>query len=78
MSDLTIRNCVFGVKCTAQWDDLEDTDDFSVKFCQYCQKEIYYCSDDEELVKSVRLNRCVAIDKYGTGNLILGTIICDE
>lgn len=75
MSELTIRNCIFGVKCTAQWDDLEQTDYPEVKFCQYCQKEIFYCANDEELVTSVRLNRCVAIDKEGAGQFVLGTII---
>ena len=63
MSDLTIRNCIFAFKCSAIWDELEDTNDASIRFCQHCQKEVHYCADDEELVIAVRLNRCVAIEK---------------
>ncbi len=63
MSDLTIRNCVFAFKCTAKWEELDETADDSIKFCQECQKEVHYCSDDDELVTAVRLNRCVAIEK---------------
>ena len=63
MSDLTIRNCIFAFKRNAVWEDLEDTQDESIKFCQDCQKEVHYCADDEELVAAVRLNRCIAIER---------------
>ncbi len=73
MSDLTIRNCIFAFKCTAVWDELDDTADESIRFCQDCQKEVHYCSDDDEMVTAVRLNRCVAIEKE-PGNRLLGDI----
>lgn len=73
MSNLTIRNCVFAFKCAAVWDELEDTADESIKFCQDCQKEVHYCADDDELVVAVRLNRCVAIEKE-PGYRMLGDI----
>jgi hypothetical protein len=70
---LTIRNCVFAFKCTAQWSELIHTDDDKISFCEDCQKEVHLCEDDEELVKSVRLNRCIAI--YREGGMVMGDLV---
>lgn len=60
---LTIRNCTFAFKCTQQWEKLEETREESIRFCQDCQKEVHLCEDDEELVESIKLNRCVAFSR---------------
>ena len=80
MSELTIRNCIFGFKCSAIWEDLQETEDEAIKFCNSCQREVHYCSDDFELGTAVRLNRCVAIEKDdgGTVRLTLGDVIYDK
>ena len=70
---LTIRNCVFAFKCTAQWSELTATDDEKISFCDDCQKEVHLCEDDEELAKSVRLNRCIAI--YREGGMVMGDLV---
>ena len=78
---LTIRNCVYAFKCTAQWSELMPTDDDKISFCNDCQKEVHLCEDDEELAKSVRLNRCVAIyreDDIGRGGMLLGDVVLTE
>ena len=67
---LTIRNCIFGFKCNKTWEDLGETSSDNVKFCQSCQKEVFFCESDDELVESIRLNRCVAVFKHG----ILGDV----
>jgi hypothetical protein len=72
-SDLTIRNCIFAFKCTAKWYELMPTDDDKVHFCNGCQKEVHLCEDDDELVKSVRLNRCIAI--YREGGMVMGDLV---
>ena len=71
--DLTIRNCIFAFKCTAKWSDLTPTDDDKINFCHDCQKEVHLCEDDDELAKSVRLNRCVAI--YRDGGMVMGDLV---
>ena len=73
---LTIRNCVFAFKCTAQWSELIPTDDEKTHFCDDCQKEVHLCEDDEELAKSVRLNRCIAVyrDEVGRSGVLIGDI----
>ncbi len=75
MSDkLTIRNCKFAFKCSAKWDELQETEDDSIKFCDDCQKEVFFCENDDDLVAQVRLNRCVAILKPNAKEFILGDV----
>lgn len=78
--EFTIRNCIFAFKCTAKWDDLISTDDDKVHFCNGCQKEVHLCEDDDELVKSVRLNRCIAICREGGMELgdVVGKVVIDD
>lgn len=57
---ISIRNCRFAFKCEAKWDDLSETEDEDVRFCNSCEKEVYFCINDDELARAVRLNRCVA------------------
>ena len=64
-NELTLRNCTFAFKCSAQWNSMEDvTLDGTVRFCLDCQKEVYYCQSDAELFSNIKLNRCVAIHIY--------------
>ena len=58
ISDMTIRNCVFAFKCTAKWEEMkvvseDHTRDIEVRFCDSCQKEVYFCDDDDELYLAV-------------------------
>ena len=63
MSDVTLRNCTFAYKCTQQWSGLEETENESIRFCHDCQKEVHFCEDDQELLESIKLNRCVAFSR---------------
>ena len=75
ISEFTIRNCVFSMKCQKKWEnmesDMDDDDNEKIKFCSDCQKEVYLCETDEDLAKNIKLNRCISISKYdspfGTG-----------
>ena len=57
---ISIRNCRFAFKCEMKWDDLNETGDEDVRFCNSCEKEVHFCINDDELARAVRLNRCVA------------------
>ncbi len=59
----TLRNCVLSYKCPNDWNALTETDDSDIRFCEECEKEVYFCHDDDELAKGIRLNRCVAFFK---------------
>jgi hypothetical protein len=63
MSNFSLRNCIFAFKCSQTWESLDETRDENVRFCNDCEKEVHYCSNDQELVESVRLNRCVAFSR---------------
>jgi len=68
ISDMTIRNCVFAFKCNAKWEGMKVVSedhirDIEVRFCDSCQKEVYFCEDDDVLARNVRLNRCIAIER---------------
>ncbi len=77
MGSVMLRNCTFAYKCTKQWEKLEETDQESIRFCYDCQKEVYYCEDDQELLKSIKLNRCVAFSRNETIHE-MGLIIAPE
>lgn len=62
-NEVTIRNCTFAFKCQAKWNSLIKTDSEGIRFCNDCQREVHFCEDDDELVRSIRLNKCVAIYK---------------
>ena len=59
----TLRNCVLAYKCLNDWNALTETDDQNIRFCNECEKEVYFCHDDEDLAKGIRLNRCIAFFK---------------
>ena len=77
MSDVTLRNCTFAYKCTQQWKNLEETYEEGIRFCHDCQKEVHYCEDDQELLESIKLNRCVAFSRNETIHE-MGLIIAPE
>lgn len=60
---ILIRNCVLSYKCDSTWGKLDETDDVDIKFCDNCKKEVFFCHDDDDLVKAITLNRCVAFEK---------------
>ena len=71
---LTIRNCKFAYKCSAKWDNLQETEDESIRFCDECQKEVFFCDSDDTLISLVKLNRCIAILKPNSKEYLLGDI----
>lgn len=56
-----IKNCEFAYKCPMNWDDLSFTDNASVRFCDQCQRNVYWVYTESDLAECIRLNRCVAI-----------------
>lgn len=60
---IAIRNCTFAFKCEAKWEQLEILESDTTRFCNSCQKEVYFCYDDYELISNIHLNRCVAFER---------------
>jgi len=57
-----------------KWETLSDTDDRQIRFCQSCQKEVFFCNTNEELAEAINMNRCICIEKPFLGETTLGTI----
>lgn len=38
----------FAYECPKNWQDLETTSDPTVRSCQTCQHNVYYCTDKQE------------------------------
>jgi len=57
-----------------KWETLSDTDDRQIRFCQSCQKEVFFCNTNEELAEAIKMNRCICIEKPFLGETTLGTI----
>ncbi|WP_425618004.1 hypothetical protein NA78x_001696 [Anatilimnocola sp. NA78] len=58
-----LYNCepVFQYECPLQWEHLRQTKTPGVRFCEACEKLVYFCSTPEEFVRQGELGRCVAI-----------------
>ena len=76
-SNITIRNCTFAFRCKANWDKMTPTDsDGRIRFCLDCQKEVYLCESDQELIHNVVNNRCIALVRVlrGEKKRLLGDV----
>ncbi len=71
-----LRNCKFAFQCNADWDELAETNEKRVRFCNQCQKQVHFCDTDEQLVLAIKSNLCVAIEPpfQKTERLMLGFV----
>ena len=48
-----------------------------VRFCLDCQKEVFLCESDAELISNVVKNRCIALirEERGQSRRLLGEVI---
>jgi uncharacterized protein (TIGR02996 family) len=58
-----IENCdpVFEFQCPKRWDKLQPTRAESVRFCDACQKNVYFCQSVQEARAHTWQEHCVAI-----------------
>ena len=52
----------FTYKCPTHWNNLQKTNDNSVRFCDACQENVVYCVDKKEADIHARQGHCIAID----------------
>lgn len=55
-----IGNCKFIFKCPKQWDELEETKNPGVRFCNACDRGVYLAEDEETVALLASLDKCVA------------------
>ena len=60
MSDnIKIKNC-FEFVCPENWNNFEESDDENVRFCCYCEKQVFKATEKETLEELSKGNKCVA------------------
>jgi len=71
-----IRNCdvEFKLRCPQQWIDLTPTDQNTVRYCQACSKNVYFCHSSKELKRRTEGNQCVAFCDADTHTDTLGLL----
>lgn len=65
---IKIRNCTFAFKCTKKWDELDthysnnpNPLPSDIRFCNECNKPVYFVDTDKKLAEAVKADRCVAV-----------------
>ena len=58
-----IENCdrLFAFRCPKQWENLKVTGQSRVRYCETCEKSVYYCSSIEVAREHARQGHCVAV-----------------
>lgn len=51
----------FSYQCPKSWNSLEATADDSIRFCDACQENVFYCTDKQEADRHARQGHCIAI-----------------
>ena len=59
---ILIDNCKFEYLCDLFWENLTETGEKDVRFCNKCQSNVYFCDSYEKLEHATHLNRCIALD----------------
>ncbi|HVF85638.1 MAG TPA: hypothetical protein VM821_06630 [Abditibacteriaceae bacterium] len=61
-TDTIVVNCdiKFRFECPKLWQNLDDTQEPDVKFCDACQREVFLCSSDEETMEHAEQGHCIA------------------
>jgi len=59
-SPYKIENCTFKFKCTQDWDNLSETSEVNIKFCNKCESNVYFVTGESELKQRISQDQCVA------------------
>jgi uncharacterized protein (TIGR02996 family) len=72
-----IDNCAslgWEFECPKRWEELKETDDPGVRFCDACRKKVFHCRTVSDAYSHALKGRCVALDsrnERSTGNIFL-------
>ncbi len=69
-------NCTMAFECSADWHKLTPTSREGVRHCATCDKNVYFCTTQEELDAHAAQGRCVAFQATRTRQR-LGSIKMD-
>lgn len=56
--------CKFKFQCPNKWDALDATPVDGVKYCNTCEKSVYWADNQQELYALAKQNKCIAVNTY--------------
>jgi hypothetical protein len=59
-----IIKCDFAFKCPQKWEDLVKRDEPNIRYCNSCEKDVFYAFTRSEFEYHKSLGRCVAANVY--------------
>lgn len=61
-TEQTIRNCerTFRKVCPRSWNELADTESPAIRHCSQCDRDVYFCTSDEETIAHASAGHCIA------------------
>jgi lipoate synthase len=59
-----ILECDFAFKCPRKWADLVKRDEPNVRYCDICEREVFYAFTRDEFEYHKSLDRCIAANVY--------------
>jgi uncharacterized protein (TIGR02996 family) len=63
MDRAPVEGCFrFAYQCPSQWQHLKQTDDPSIRFCETCEKKVFYCPTVDHAQRHALRGHCVAIN----------------
>lgn len=71
---IEVRECDFNFKCPKKWDSLRATNRSDMRYCDACQKYVWFCKTNKELRYAVSQDRCVAVE-VASPNPLLGNTV---
>lgn len=60
-----IRNCEFKFKCPKEWELLSLTEHKDQRFCNECERIVYFCKTGKALMAAIQADQCVAVSIMG-------------
>lgn len=79
--ELKIKNCNWAFKCPQNWENLKETTNSKVKFCNDCQKHVFLCEDNEAITYHSNRLHCIALNPTSSSEtkwLMLGKYMPPE
>jgi transcription antitermination factor NusG len=61
MKTMPIQNCNFEVDCPRHFDQLAETSDPNMRFCDKCSRHVYRCNSLQELTHHSQAGHCVSL-----------------
>lgn len=58
----SISKILFQNPCSKKWYELIETDDYKIKYCTDCSKNVFLVETEDEMIKRRNLEQCIAVN----------------